>query len=254
MKVVILAGGLGSRISEESHLRPKPMIEIGGRPLLWHIMKMYSSYGLNDFVICCGYKGSVIKDYFINYFHHQAEITVDLAKNSLEVHRQQAEPWKVTLVDTGEQTHTGGRLLKVAHHLQGTFCMTYGDGVSDVPIDKVIELHRQKKTLATVTGVIPPGRFGSLEIEGTQVRSFEEKPQGQGAVINGGFFVLEPKALSYVKGDQMPWEQDPMRGLTQDNQLSVYLHRGFWHCMDTLRDKNSLESLWQSGEAPWKRW
>lgn len=255
MKVVILAGGVGSRISEESHLRPKPLIEIGGRPILWHIMKMYSHFGLNDFVICCGYKGHALKDYFINYFHYQSDVTIDLAQNRIEVHKNDSEPWRVTLVDTGESTMTGGRLKRVAHYLGGDdFCFTYGDGVSDVPINEVIALHKNEGRLATVTAVTPPGRFGAIESKGTQVLRFEEKPRGDGTYINGGFFVLNPKAIDFIDGDHISWEREPMEHLAKQAQMSVYHHNGFWQCMDTLRDKNHLEELWASGKAPWKLW
>jgi glucose-1-phosphate cytidylyltransferase len=257
MKAVILAGGYGTRISEESSVRPKPMVEIGGKPILWHIMKIYSVYGINDFIICCGYKGYVIKEYFANYFFHKSDVTFDLKNNRREIHQNHVEPWKVTLVDTGEDTMTGGRLKRVKDYIGSeTFCFTYGDGVSDVDIRRLINFHRNQKTLATLTAVQPPGRFGAftLDSERNLISSFEEKPDGDGAWINGGFFVLEPEAMSYIQGDSTVWEREPMQKLAQDGMLSAYRHRGFWQPMDTLRDKNYLESLWQSGEAPWKAW
>ncbi|MDX8386443.1 MAG: glucose-1-phosphate cytidylyltransferase [Gallionella sp.] len=255
MKAVILAGGLGTRISEETSTRPKPMVEIGGKPILWHIMKTYSAHGIHDFVICCGYKGYVIKEYFANYFLHMSDVTFDMKNNSMEVHQQYAEPWKVTLVDTGEETMTGGRLKRVRDYLDGEdFCFTYGDGVSDVNITELIAFHRQQQKLATLTGVQPPGRFGALNLEGDRVTSFEEKPHGDGSWINGGFFVLSPNVIDFIDGDATLWEKDPMEKLARDGQLSAYLHPGFWQPMDTLRDKNHLEELWQSGDAPWKVW
>lgn len=255
MKVVILAGGLGTRLSEETDIKPKPMVEIGGKPILWHIMKMYSAYGLHDFIICLGYKGYVIKEYFANYFLHTSDVTFDIARNQMEVHENKAEPWKVTLVDTGNETMTGGRLKRVATYL-GTedFCMTYGDGVSDINISKLLEFHRTQKRMATVTATRPPGRFGALNMEGSLVRRFEEKPLGDGGFINGGFFVLSPKVLDYVQGDATVWEQEPMKGLASDGQLAAYQHEGFWQPMDTLRDKGVLENLWAKGKAPWKNW
>lgn len=256
MKAVILAGGLGTRISEETHLRPKPMIEIGGKPILWHIMKMYSAHGVNDFVICCGYKGYIIKEYFANYFLHMSDVTFDMANNKMEVHRQQAEPWRVTLVDTGEDTMTGGRLKRVAKYLAGeeAFCFTYGDGVSDVDISASIAFHKRHGRLATVTAVLPPGRFGSLAMDGEAVRGFIEKPRGEGGWINGGFFVLSPQVIERIAGDAMSWEVEPLMGLAADDQLRAFSHQGFWQPMDTLREKNLLEDLWASGKAPWKKW
>ena len=255
MKAVILAGGLGTRISEESVSKPKPMIEIGGRPILWHILKIYSHYGINDFVICCGYKGYVIKEFFANYFLHTSDVTFDMRDNSMEVHLRNAEPWKVTLVDTGESTLTGGRLARVREHLDGeTFCFTYGDGVADVDIRALIDFHQAEGRKATLTAVQPPGRFGSLAFERGRVLSFEEKPQGDGNWINGGFFVLDPSVIDLVDGDQCTWEQRPLQALAETGELSAYHHRGFWQPMDTLRDKTLLEELWQNGQAPWKVW
>ncbi|TAM55018.1 MAG: glucose-1-phosphate cytidylyltransferase [Paraburkholderia sp.] len=255
MKAVILAGGLGTRISEETIFKPKPMIEIGGKPILWHIMKIYSAHGINEFVVCCGYMGYVIKEYFANYFLHMSNVTFDMRNNRMDVHQNHAEPWKVTLVDTGENSMTGGRLKRVRDYLgDDDFCFTYGDGVSDVDITATIEFHRRHKKLATLTGVQPPGRFGALNIDGDRVISFEEKPQGDGAWINGGFFVLSPKAIDYIDGDSTVWERDAVDKLARADQLSAWLHRGFWHPMDTLRDKNHLETLWSSGRAPWKVW
>ena len=254
MKAVILAGGLGTRISEESISRPKPMIEIGGRPILWHIMKMYSAHGINDFVICCGYKGYVIKEYFANYFLHMSDVTIDMSNNSIEVHHKKAEPWKVTLVDTGEATQTGGRLKRVADYIDGDFCLTYGDGVGSVDISALVKFHQGHGKLATMTAVQPPGRFGALEIDGTQINSFLEKPQGDGGWINGGFFVLNPKVLSLIEGDEILWEKQPLENLAKQGQLQSFFHAGFWQPMDTLRDKNHLEELWSSGKAPWKFW
>lgn len=256
MKAVILAGGLGTRISEETYLKPKPMIEIGGRPILWHIMKIYSANGVNDFVICCGYKGYIIKEYFANYFLHMSDVTFDMDRNSMEVHQKHAEPWRVTLVDTGEDTQTGGRLLRVADYVRNddAFCLTYGDGVSDLNIDAAIEFHYQHSKLATVTAVQPPGRYGALQLSGTTVQGFTEKPRGDGGLINGGFFVLSPKCLSRIVGDQTPWEGAPLAGLAADGQLEAFEHKGFWQPMDTLREKTMLEDLWQSGRAPWKVW
>ena len=256
MKAVILAGGLGTRISEETHLKPKPMVEIGGKPILWHIMKIYSHHGINDFVICCGYKGYVIKEYFANYFLHMSDVTFDMRSNSMEVHQQSAEPWKVTLVDTGDATMTGGRLKRVAPYLQGedAFCFTYGDGVSDVNITALIAFHKAQAVKATLTATLPPGRFGVLELQGSKVRSFQEKPRGDGGMINGGFFVLSPSVLDYIDGDSCVWERAPLEALAQEGQLSAFEHAGFWQPMDTLRDKTQLEELWQSGAAPWKVW
>lgn len=255
MKVVILAGGLGTRISEESHLRPKPMIEIGGKPVLWHIMKIYSAHGLRDFVICVGYKGYMIKEYFANYYLHMSDVTFDLSKNSMEVHQNTAEPWRVTLVDTGDETMTGGRLKRVKPYVEdGDFCFTYGDGLSNVDVGKLIDFHKQQKTLATVTGVQPPGRFGVLNLEQQRVAGFEEKPLGDGGWINGGFFVLSPRTIDYIEGDGTHWEREPLERLAAEGQLAAYRHTGFWQPMDTLRDKNQLEALWDSGKAPWKIW
>jgi glucose-1-phosphate cytidylyltransferase len=256
MKAVILAGGLGTRISEETHLKPKPMIEIGGMPILWHIMKMYSSYGVNDFVVCCGYKGYVIKEYFANYFLHMSDVTFDMANNQMEVHQRKAEPWKVTLIDTGEDTLTGGRLKRVSNYIkhEPEFCFTYGDGVSDINIGALIDFHRQHGKMATVTAVQPPGRYGALDRVGNQVTGFAEKPRGEGGFINGGFFVLSPKCLDLLQDDQSTWEADPLIKLATMGQLMSYEHDGFWQPMDTLRDKNHLEVLWESGDAPWKNW
>lgn len=256
MKAVILAGGLGTRISEETHLKPKPMIEIGGHPILWHIMKSYSAHGVNDFVICCGYKGYLIKEYFANYFLHMSDVTFDLQNNSMEVHERHAEPWRVTLVDTGEDTMTGGRLKRVARYVQDddAFCFTYGDGVSDLDIAASIAFHREHGKLATVTAVLPPGRYGALERDGDQVAGFIEKPRGDGGWINGGYFVLSPKVLNFIVGDTTSWEADPLSTLARDQQLMAFEHAGFWQPMDTLREKNLLEDLWQSGIAPWRTW
>ena len=255
MKVVILAGGLGTRISEETTIRPKPMVEIGGKPLLWHIMKIYSTYGLQEFIICLGYKGYMTKEYFANYFLHMSDVTIDMTKNSLEIHQNSAEPWKVTLVDTGETTMTGGRIKRIQPYLNNQdFCCTYGDGVGSLDIQKLIDFHNSKKTLATLTGTKPPGRFGSINMHESKVINFQEKPAGDGAWINGGFFVLSPKVIDYIEGDSTVWELGPMDQLARDGQMSAYLHEGFWHPMDTLRDKNYLEELWTSGKAPWKLW
>ena len=257
MKAVILAGGVGTRISEETHLKPKPMIEIGGRPLLWHIMKIYSAHGVNDFVICCGYKGYLIKEYFANYVLHMSDVTFDMARNRMEVHQQNAEPWRVTLVDTGERTLTGGRLKRVADYLQDedAFCFTYGDGVADVDISASIEFHRSHGKLATVTAVQqPPGRYGALQLNGSDVRAFTEKPRGDGGMINGGFFVLSPRCLDRIAGDDASWEAEPLTGLAADGELKAFIHPGFWQPMDTLRDKTLLENLWESSKAPWKVW
>lgn len=256
MKAVILAGGLGTRISEETHLKPKPMIEIGGKPILWHIMKMYSSHGVNDFVICCGYKGYIVKEYFANYFLHMSDVTFDMASNRMEVHQQKAEPWRVTLVDTGEDTQTGGRLKRVADYLQKdeAFCFTYGDGVSDVNIRASIEFHGRHGRLATVTAVQPPGRYGAIERAGDVVTGFAEKPRGDGGLINGGFFVLSPKCLDLIDGDRSSWEGGPLTQLASMGEMMAFEHTGFWQPMDTLREKNLLEDLWASGKAPWKAW
>ena len=256
MKAVILAGGLGTRISEETHLKPKPMIEIGGKPILWHIMKIYSAHGVNDFVICCGYKGYLIKEYFANYFLHMSDVTFDMADNRMEIHHRKAEPWKVTLVDTGEDTFTGGRLKRVANYIRNEddFCFTYGDGVSNVDIRASIEFHRQHRKLATVTAVQPPGRYGALERSGTQVTGFTEKPRGDGGLINGGFFILSPKCLDLIEGDHTSWEGEPLTKLAQMGEMMAFEHNGFWQPMDTLRERNHLEDLWASGKAPWKLW
>jgi glucose-1-phosphate cytidylyltransferase len=255
MKVVILAGGYGTRISEESHLRPKPMIEIGGRPILWHIMKIYASHGFTDFIICCGHKGYLIKEYFANYYLHVSDVTFDLGKNRVDILQNSAEPWRVTLVDTGDTTATGGRLRRVRHLLGAApFCFTYGDGVSNVDIAALVEFHRAQERLATVTAVQPPGRFGALDISEQRIMRFEEKPLGDAGWINGGFFVLSPKVIDYIDGDSSTWEREPMERLATDGQLSAYQHRGFWHPMDTLRDRNHLEELWNSGSPPWKTW
>jgi glucose-1-phosphate cytidylyltransferase len=254
MKVVILAGGLGTRISEESGARPKPMIEIGGRPILWHIMKIYSTYGFNDFIICCGYKGYVIKEYFANYFLHQSDVTFDLENNSMEVHNRNAEPWKVTLIDTGDLTETGGRLKRVSYLITGDFFLTYGDGVSSINIAELLDFHRSNGGLATMTAVQPPGRFGSLELRGSEVTSFLEKPRGDGGWINGGFFVLSPRVLELIESDETLWEREPLESLARQGSLKAYMHKGFWQPMDTLRDKVFLERLWSEGRAPWKTW
>lgn len=256
MKAVILAGGLGTRISEETHLKPKPMIEIGGKPILWHIMKIYSHHGINDFIICCGYKGYLIKEYFANYFLHMSDVTFDMSNNSMQVHQQSAEPWRVTLVDTGENTMTGGRLKRVAPYLQGedAFCFTYGDGVSDVNITDLVAHHKAAQVKATLTATLPPGRFGVLELADSKVRSFQEKPKGDGGMINGGFFVLSPSVLDYIDGDACIWERAPLETLARQGQLGAFEHDGFWQPMDTLRDKTHLEELWQTGQAPWKVW
>jgi glucose-1-phosphate cytidylyltransferase len=256
MKAIILAGGLGTRISEETHLKPKPMIEIGGRPILWHIMKIYSHHGVNDFVICCGYKGYVIKEYFANYFLHMSDVTFDMSSNSMQVHQGKAEPWRVTLVDTGDETMTGGRLKRVAPYIndEEAFCMTYGDGVSDVNITELIAFHKKQGKKATLTATLPPGRFGALDIQGDKVTGFKEKPKGDGVMINGGFFVLSPKVLDLIEGDATTWEQRPLEILAGSGDLSVFRHEGFWQPMDTLRDKTHLEELWASGQAPWKAW
>jgi glucose-1-phosphate cytidylyltransferase len=255
MKAVILAGGLGTRLSEETSVRPKPMVEIGGKPILWHIMKIYSAHGIHDFVICLGYKGYVIKEYFANYFLHMSDVTFDMKQNKMHVHQNTAEPWTVTLVDTGDETMTGGRLKRVKQYLGNEdFCFTYGDGVSDVDVSAVIKLHQQEGRLATVTATQPPGRFGAIEFAGNQVKAFKEKPKGDGSWINGGFFVLSPKVIDYITDDSTIWEQEPMHNLAEDGQMSAYFHKGFWQPMDTLREKHLLEDLWQSGKAPWKVW
>jgi glucose-1-phosphate cytidylyltransferase len=257
MKAVILAGGLGTRISEETHLRPKPMIEVGGMPILWHIMKMYSNHGINEFIICCGYKGYLIKEYFANYFLHMSDVTFDLSKNEMQVHQQKAEPWRVTLVDTGDNSMTGGRLKRVHAYLKDEvdFCLTYGDGVSDIDLTQLIAFHRQHGRLATLTAAYPPGRFGALDIRpDNTVSSFKEKPKGDGGMINGGFFVLSPKVINLIENDQTIWERQPLEMLAEQGQLSAFRHEGFWQPMDTLRDKVYLEDLWQQGAAPWKVW
>ncbi|HEC00260.1 MAG TPA: glucose-1-phosphate cytidylyltransferase [Sphingomonadales bacterium] len=255
MKAVILAGGFGTRISEETHIKPKPMIEIGGRPILWHIMKIYSHYGINEFIVCLGYKGYIIKEYFANYFLHMSDVTFDMTNNNMEVHHRHTEPWKVTLVDTGDDSLTGGRLKRVAPYLNGeSFCFTYGDGVSDVNITKLIKYHTEQGRLATMTAIQPPGRYGSLDIDDNIIQKFQEKPKGDGGWINGGFFVLESKVLDYIAGDQITWEQEPLEQLASENQLVAYKHDGFWKAMDTLRDKVRLEELWQAHKAPWKVW
>jgi glucose-1-phosphate cytidylyltransferase len=256
MKAVILAGGLGTRLSEETSSRPKPMVEIGGKPILWHIMKMYASHGINDFVICCGYKGYIIKEYFANYFLHMSDVTFNMRDNSMEVHNKRAEPWSVTLVDTGDHSMTGGRLRRVRDYVKDeeAFCFTYGDGVGDIDIAKTIRFHKSHGKAATLTATYPPGRFGALDIRHGQVMSFKEKPKGDGAMINGGFFVLSPKVLGYLIDDSTIWEQEPLNSLANDGLLMAYEHHGFWQPMDTLRDKNHLEELWDSGQAPWKTW
>jgi len=256
MKCVILAGGLGTRISEETYLKPKPMIEIGGRPILWHILKLYSAHGINDFVICCGYRGYVIKEYFANYFLHMSDVTFDMTKNQMEVHERKAEPWKITLVDTGDETLTGGRLKRIAPYINGekSFCFTYGDGLADVDIKASVLFHEAHGRLATVTAVQPPGRYGAIERKGDQVTGFIEKPRGDGGLINGGFFVLSPDCLDLIEGDQSSWEGKPLTQLADKGQMMAYEHKGFWQPMDTLRDKQHLEELWKSGKAPWKIW
>ncbi|MEQ8188349.1 MAG: glucose-1-phosphate cytidylyltransferase [Candidatus Eremiobacterota bacterium] len=256
MKAVILAGGMGTRISEEASIRPKPMVEIGGRPVLWHILKIYSVYSINEFIICLGYKGYMIKEYFANYFLHMSDITFDMSQNKMEVHHNYAEPWKVTLVDTGEHTQTGGRIKRIRHYLNDDedFCLTYGDGVGNIDIPALLSFHKNEKTLVTMTAVQPPGRFGSLALDGNRVNRFKEKPDGDGGWINGGFFVVSKKAIDYIDSDDTIWEKEPLENLAKEGQLSAYLHKGFWRPMDTLRDKNYLESLWQSGNPPWKIW
>jgi glucose-1-phosphate cytidylyltransferase len=256
MKVVILAGGLGTRLSEETYLKPKPMVEIGGKPILWHIMKIYAHYGINEFIICCGYKGYVIKEYFANYFLHQSDVTFDMVENEMIVHKKRAEPWKVTLVDTGLHTMTGGRLKRVQPYIKEdeAFCFTYGDGVGNVNIKALVEFHRKHGKDATLTATYPPGRFGAIEIQESRVVSFKEKPKGDGAMINGGFFVLSPKVIDRIDDDSTVWEQQPLNGLAEDRQLMTYKHHDFWLPMDTLRDKNKLQEYWDSGNAPWKIW
>jgi glucose-1-phosphate cytidylyltransferase len=256
MKAVLLAGGLGTRLREETVIRPKPMVEIGGRPILWHIMKLYSHHGVHDFIVCCGYKGYVIKEYFANYFLHMSDVTFDMSTNKMEVHEHHAEPWRVTLVDTGDETMTGGRLKRVRTHLgdDEAFCFTYGDGLGDVNIGASLDFHRKHGRLATVTTVLPPGRYGAIERTGDRVTRFVEKPPGDGGLINGGFFVLSPRVLDYIEGDQTSFENEPLAKLAADGQLMAFVHSGFWQPMDTLRDKNRLEELWSSGDAPWKCW
>jgi glucose-1-phosphate cytidylyltransferase len=256
MKAVILAGGLGTRITEETHLKPKPMIEIGGKPILWHILKMYSFHGVNEFIICCGYKGYIIKEYFANYFLHMSDVTFDMSQNKMEVHNQKAEPWKVTLVDTGEGTQTGGRLKRVKDYIkeEKDFCFTYGDGLSDVDIGETIRFHKEHGKLATVTSVMPPGRYGALQCSGDLVTNFAEKPKGDGGSINGGFFVLKPECLEYINNDQTSWEYEPLVKLAEIQEVMAFKHNGFWQAMDTLRDKMMLEDLWSKGNAPWKTW
>lgn len=256
MKVVILAGGLGTRLSEETGLRPKPMVEIGARPILWHVMKMYSAHGINDFIICCGYKGYVIKEYFANYFLHMSDVTLSMQDNQMKVHKERAEPWTVTLVDTGETSMTGGRLARVADYVKNeeAFCFTYGDGVGDVDISATIAFHKQHGKQATLTATYPPGRFGALDITSGKVNSFKEKPKGDGAMINGGFFVLSPKVFDSISGDDCVWEQEPLMSLAKGGELMAFEHRGFWQPMDTLHDKMMLEKLWKEKKAPWKVW
>lgn len=256
MKAVILAGGLGTRISEETSARPKPMIEIGGKPILWHIMKMYSYHNINEFVICCGYKGYLIKEYFANYFLHMSDVTFNMSDNKMNVHKKGAEPWIITLVDTGNYTMTGGRLLRVKDYLKGeeNFCLTYGDGVSDLNISDTIKFHKKHGKLATIMATYPPGRFGALDISDGFVKKFQEKPKGDGGLINGGFFILSPKVIDYILDDSTVWEEGPLQKLASEEQLMAYEHRGFWQPMDTLRDKNYLENLWKDGEASWKLW
>ena len=256
MKLVILAGGLGTRISEETALKPKPMIEIGGKPILWHIMKIYSHYGINEFIICCGYKGYVIKEYFANYFLHQSDVTFDMSNNDMTIHQERAEPWKVTLIDTGDTTMTGGRIKRIKEYLEDEedFCLTYGDGVANINITELIKFHKNHKKLATLTSVFPQARFGSIDIENHQVKKFIEKPRGDGALINGGFFVLNSKVIDQIEGDNTIWEQEPLNNLANKGELMAFKHDGFWQPMDTLRDKNYLEELWSSNKAPWKLW
>lgn len=256
MKAVILAGGLGTRIAEETSIKPKPMVEIGGKPILWHIMKIYSKYGINDFIICCGYRGYVIKEYFSNYPLHLSDVTFDMCANSMEIHQRNVEPWKVTLINTGDETMTGGRIKRIYPYIQEEelFCLTYGDGVSNVNIAQLIEFHKAKNVMATLTAVLPPGRFGAISIERDHVKGFKEKPKGDGALVNGGFFVLTPKIVNYIEGDHTIWEQEPLERLAKDGELAAYRHEGFWQPMDTLRDKQYLEELWINDRAPWKIW
>lgn len=256
MKAVILAGGLGTRLSEETSLKPKPMVEIGGKPILWHIMKIYSAHDINDFIICCGYKGYVIKEYFLNYLYHRSDLSIDFEENNIDVHRKGAEPWRVTLIDTGNDTMTGGRLKRVEPYLQKneSFCLTYGDGVANIDISSLIRFHRNHGKLATLTSSYAPGRFGALDLIGDKVAAFKEKPRGDGSLINAGFFVLEPKVIERIKDDSTVWEQEPLKGLARDSELMTFKHLDFWQPMDTLRDKNYLENLWNQGNAPWKIW
>lgn len=254
MKAVILAGGRGTRLAEETGLRPKPLVEIGGRPILWHILKIYSSHGIQDFIICAGYKGYMIKEYFANYFLHMSDVTFDMRANEMEIHQRNAEPWRVTIIDTGDDTMTGGRIKRIAPYLDGTFCCTYGDGVGDIDIAKAIAFHQSGGRRATLTGVQPPGRFGALQLSGERVESFQEKPEGEGSWINGGFFVLEPDVVELIEDDSTIWERQPLERLAAEGELAIYRHEGFWRPMDTLRDKQELESLWETGKAPWKTW
>lgn len=257
MKAVILAGGLGTRLSEETAIKPKPMVEVGGQPILWHIMKTYSAHGVNDFIICCGYKGYVIKEFFANYFLRMSDVTFDMRFNQMNIHAGNAEPWRVTLVDTGENTMTGGRLKRVREHIGNeTFCFTYGDGVSNINVSKLIEFHKAEGVSATLTAVLPPGRFGAISLgkEQTKITQFHEKPEGDGAWINGGYFVLEPEVIDYIEDDTVMWEHEPLKKIAQDGKLAAFKHDGFWQPMDTLKDKNYLEDLWQKGKAPWKVW
>ena len=256
MKAVILAGGLGTRLSEETSIKPKPMVEVGGKPILWHILKIYSAYGVNDFIICCGYKGYIIKEYFANYFLHQSDVTFDMSNNHMEVHHKRVEPWKITLVDTGESTMTGGRLKRVYDYIKDekAFCFTYGDGVGNIDIKKSIDFHFDHGKLATMTSTLPPGRFGAINIKGNQILNFKEKPKGEGAMINGGFFVLSPKVVESIENDESVWEQKPLKNLAESGELMAFKHEGFWQPMDTLRDKNKLQELWESKKAPWKIW
>ena len=254
MQAVILAGGLGTRLSEETYNKPKPMVEIGGKPILWHILKIYSFYGINDFIICCGYKGYLIKEYFANYFLHNCDVTLDLSSNSIEVHSKKSESWKVTLIDTGENTLTGGRLARVKNFIKDTFCFTYGDGLADINLKELINYHKKSKKKATITAVKPPGRFGALELKMDKVINFHEKPKGDGFWINGGFFVLEPSVIDFISGDLCTWEHEPLKKLSKDGELNAFKHYGFWQPMDTLRDKSNLERLWSIDQAPWKLW
>jgi len=254
VKAVILAGGLGTRLSEETHLKPKPMVQIGGKPILWHILKTYSHHGINEFVICCGYKGYIIKEYFANYFLHNSDVTFHMDSNHMEIHKQNTEPWKITLVDTGDDTLTGGRLARVAEYLDDSFCFTYGDGVGDINITALVQFHKKNNRQATLTAVQPPGRYGSLELVGNEIKSFQEKPDGDGGWVNGGYFVLETSVIELIDGENCSWEEKPLATLADMGQLNAYFHHGFWQPMDTLRERNKLEELWQSGEAPWKVW